>query len=473
MGHPFFALDLFFGLDFFSCWTIFRAGPLIRAGMRGNNAGASRHEHGERGERIAGERQLRVAVVGAGAFGRNHLRVLHELEAAGEGVALVGAVDPDAARAEEATKQCGIPVFATIEELLKADLKLDAAIVAVPTVKHHEVAAALLDAGLDLLVEKPLAANLAEADDLIARAERGRRILQPGHLERFNPAVLAVETNLKRPMFFEAHRLSVFTPRALDVDVVLDLMIHDLDIVLTFAKSEVREVRAVGLPILSPKVDIANVRVEFESGCVANFTASRVSTERVRKLRFFEPRQYVSIDYARRDVLVIRVDGGVGGTNEGRIPPLPREQNRGKDGATDSQLPLAEAAAEFLAKGKLDSAVIQKLLASGQVPATLAMKIAVAKNDPEKLREIAKELVGPQDSGQTGAGPGLSFVKPEVREGEPLKLEILSFLEAVRARREPKVTARQGRAALELALTIQAQMAAHAERAGLADFFKN
>jgi predicted dehydrogenase len=424
---------------------------------------------------------LRVAVVGAGAFGRNHLRVLRELETAGEGAALVAAVDPDAGRAEEAKKQYGVPVFGTIEELLKADLKLDAAIVAVPTVKHHEVAAALLDAGLDLLVEKPLATNLAEADDLIARAERGGRILQPGHLERFNPAVLAVEANLKRPMFFEAHRLSVFTPRALDVDVVLDLMIHDLDIVLTFAKSEVREVRAVGLPILSPKVDIANVRVEFESGCVANFTASRVSTERVRKLRFFEPRQYVSIDYARRDVLVIRVDsgysGGGGVGEQQRLPRLPQEQKRGKDGATGSSAQLAQAAAEFLTTGKLDSAVIQKLLASGQVPATLAMKIAAAKNDPEKLKEIAKGLGGPQAEPLDGAkdriGPGLSFVKPEVKEGEPLKLEILSFLEAVRSRLEPKVTARQGRAALDLALAIQATMAAHAERAGLGDFFKN
>jgi predicted dehydrogenase len=393
---------------------------------------------------------LRVAVAGVGAFGRNHLRVLRELETAGEGVALVAAVDPDAARAEEAAKQYGISVFATIKELLSADLKLDAAIVAVPTVKHHEVAAALLEAGLDLLVEKPLAASLAEADDLIARAERGERILQPGHLERFNPAVLAVEANLKRPMFFEAHRLSVFTPRALDVDVVLDLMIHDLDIVLTFAKSAVREVRAVGLPILSPKVDIANVRVEFESGCVANFTASRVSTERVRKLRFFEPRQYVSIDYARRDVLVIRIE----------------------DEGSGSSSQLAQAAAEFLAMGKLDSAVIQKLIASGQVPLTLAMKIATAKNDPEKLKEIAKGLAGEQEGARAGLGPGLSFVKPEVKEGEPLKLEILSFLDAVRTRHEPKVTARQGRAALELALTIQATMAAHAERAGLGNFFK-
>ena len=420
-----------------------------------------------------------MAVAGAGAFGRNHLRVVRELEAAGVdaagwSVALVAAVDPDAARAEEARRQYGIKVYATVDELLKADLKLDAAIVAVPTVKHHEVAAALLDAGLDLLVEKPLAANLREADDLIALAERRGKILQPGHLERFNPAVLAVEPNLKRPMFFEAHRLSVFTPRALDVDVVLDLMIHDLDIVLTFAKSAVREVRAVGLPILSPKVDIANVRVEFESGCVANFTASRVSTERVRKLRFFEPRQYVSIDYARRDVLVIRID------------PLAGGQIFGRDSSDDS---VATAAAEFLATGKLDSAVIQKLMASGQIPVALAMKIAAAKNDHEKLKEIAKGLAGPQarplaepqagpqdgpqDGPQAGPTPGLSFVKPEVKEGEPLKLEILSFLDAVRTRREPKVTARQGRAALELALTIQATMAAHAERAGLGDFFKS
>jgi len=202
--------------------------------------------------------------------------------------------------------------------------------------------------------------------------------------------------------------------------------------------------------------------VEFESGCVANFTASRVSTERVRKLRFFEPRQYVSIDYARRDVLVIRIEDSVAsGVNE---------QHRLPSG---SSAQLAQAASEFLATGKLDSAVIQKLLASGQIPATLAMKIAAARNNPEKLKEIAKGLAGAKDGDHDGPAPGLSFVKPEVKEGEPLKLEILSFLEAVRTRREPKVTARQGRAALELALTIQATMAAHAERAGLGDFFKN
>ena len=403
---------------------------------------------------------MRVAVAGAGAFGRNHLRVLRELE--GAGAALVAAVDPDAARADEAAKQYGIPVFASVDALLKADLKLDAACVAVPTVKHHEVARELLEAGLDLLIEKPLAASLAEVDDLIQIQEKKGRIVQPGHLERFNPAVLAVEPSLTRPMFFEAHRLSVFTPRALDVDVILDLMIHDLDIVLTFAKSPVREVRAVGLPILSPKVDIANARVEFESGCVANFTASRVSTERVRKLRFFEPRQYVSIDYARRDVLVIRIE------DQQAESPNPQ---------------LARAAAEFLTTGKLDASVIQTLLASGKIPAGLMMKVLAAKNNPEKLKEIAKGLAGAHAESpaemQNGPAPGLSptpglsFVKPEVTPGEPLKLEILSFLDSVRTRREPQVTARQGRAALELALTIQAQMAAHAERAGLGDFFKS
>ncbi len=164
-----------------------------------------------------------------------------------------------------------------------------------------------MEAGVDVLIEKPLAATLAEADELLQLASEHKRVAQVGHLERFNPAVRATLPLITRPMFFEVHRLSVFSPRALDVDVVLDLMIHDLDVVLTFVKSEVKEIRAVGLPVLSGKVDIANVRIEFESGCVANFTASRVSTERVRKLRFFQPGQYISVDYERQDVLVFSV----------------------------------------------------------------------------------------------------------------------------------------------------------------------
>ena len=349
-------------------------------------------------------------MAGAGAFGQNHLRVVRELEQAGSGVRLVAAVEPEAARAAAVRSHYGIPVFASVEEMLAGDSGVQAACVAVPTVHHRAVAAALLDAGIDVLVEKPLAATLEEADDLVNRAERAGRILQPGHLERFNPAVLAIESRLTRPMFFEAHRLSVFTPRSLDVDVVLDLMIHDLDIVLTFADSPLREVRAVGLPVVSPKVDIANVRLEFESGCVANFTASRVSTEKVRKLRFFEPRQYVSIDYARRDLLVIRMDAGA------------------------ENLPPAVAAA--LSSGKVSPALLAELTAGGGA----------------------------------GPAPGLSFVKPEVAPGEPLRLEIESFLESVRTRRTPHVTARQGRAALALALEIQAAMVAHAARAGLKHF---
>jgi predicted dehydrogenase len=194
-------------------------------------------------------------------------------------------------------------VISDIKQLLSRD-KIQAASVAVPTDHHLAVARPLMQAGIDVLIEKPLASSLAQADQLIAVAKEYDRIAQVGHLERFNPAVRATLPLITQPMFFEVHRLSVFTPRSLDVDVVLDLMIHDLDVVLSFVKSTIKEIRAVGLPILSGKVDIANVRMEFDSGCIANFTASRVSTERVRKVRFFQPSQYVSIDYARQDVLV-------------------------------------------------------------------------------------------------------------------------------------------------------------------------
>jgi predicted dehydrogenase len=307
----------------------------------------------------------------------------------------------------------------------------------------------LLEAGLDVLVEKPLAASLAEADDLVSVAARRQRILQPGHLERFNPAVLAVEPKLRRPMFFEAHRLSVFTPRSLDVDVVLDLMIHDLDIVLTFANSPVREVRAVGLPILSPKVDIANVRVELESGCVANFTASRVSTERVRKLRFFEPRQYVSIDYARRDLLVIGIDENAPGSSPADLlAALPPQVTA----------VLPQGVANAIASGKIDLAKLD--------PALIAQFAAMAKIDPAVIASILARFKKGED-----LKAALSFSKPTVAPGEPLRLELESFLDSVRTRRPPRVTAEQGRNALALALEIQVTMAAHAERAGLSDFF--
>jgi len=253
-------------------------------------------------------------VVGVGVFGRNHARVYKELEKQGEPVHLLGVVDPDVNRADTVAREFGCKGFGSVQQMLTTHSELQAASVAVPTVHHLAVARDLMNSGVDVLIEKPLAATLAEADELVALAAKHKRIAQTGHLERFNPAVRATLPILTQPMFFEVHRLSVFTPRSLDVDVVLDLMIHDLDIVLAFAKSPVREVRAVGLPILSGKVDIANVRLELESGCIANFTASRVSTERVRKLRFFQPHQYISLDYGRQEVLVFTVgqDGAPG-----------------------------------------------------------------------------------------------------------------------------------------------------------------
>jgi predicted dehydrogenase len=254
-----------------------------------------------------------------GAFGRNHARVYHQLQQAGS-VRLVGVVDPDTARADAIAREFGCKAFGSVEQMLTTHSEVQAASVAVPTVLHLEVARSLMESGVDVLIEKPLATTLGEADEMLRVASAYKRIAQVGHLERFNPAVRATLPLIHSPMFFEVHRLSVFSPRALDVDVVLDLMIHDLDVVLTLVRSGVKEIRAVGLPILSGKVDIANVRIEFESGCVANFTASRVSTERVRKLRFFQAGQYISIDYERQDVLVFSV-GRADGNSEPSVNP--------------------------------------------------------------------------------------------------------------------------------------------------------
>jgi predicted dehydrogenase len=245
--------------------------------------------------------KVRVAVVGAGEFGRNHLRVYKEIETA----ELVGVVDCDRARAQSVAAEFGTSVIGSLEELRG---QADAVSVAVPTISHTEVGCRLMDMGLDVLVEKPIAASLDEADELLDAARRNRRILQVGHVERFNPAVVAVEPVLNRPLFFEVHRLGVFTPRSLDVDVIYDLMIHDLDILLALVDEPVTEVKAVGIPVLTDKVDIAHARLEFAGGAVANVTASRVSTERVRKMRFFQQHEYISLDYARRDALRVRVN---------------------------------------------------------------------------------------------------------------------------------------------------------------------
>jgi predicted dehydrogenase len=270
---------------------------------------------------LQADNPISVAVVGVGVFGRNHARVYKELEQQGEPVRLVGVVDPNLDRADAVAREFGCRAFGSVAQMVTTHSEVRAASVAAPTSHHLEVARALMEAGVDVLIEKPLAGSLQEADELVQLASTHQRIAQVGHLERFNPAVRATIPLLTRPMFFEVHRLSVFTPRSLDVDVVLDLMIHDLDIVLSFANSPVKEVRAVGLPILSGKVDIANVRLEFESGCVANFTASRVSTERVRKVRFFQPKQYISVDYGRQEVLVFTVGADGAATGAPTVNP--------------------------------------------------------------------------------------------------------------------------------------------------------
>jgi predicted dehydrogenase len=245
-------------------------------------------------------RMIRVAVVGAGSFGRNHVRVLSQMPE----VKLAGIVDTDFERAEKLAEEHGSQAFPAIDDVAGS---LDAVVLATPTVTHEAIAESLLKAGLDVLVEKPIAATAAAGKRLAELAEQRGRILQVGHLERFNPAVMALEKNVTVPLFFEVHRLSVFTPRSLDVDVILDLMIHDLDIVLSFTGELPNELRAAGISVLSDKPDIANVRLAFPSGCIANLTASRVSTERVRKLRLFQPGEYLSLDYQRQEVIRLAV----------------------------------------------------------------------------------------------------------------------------------------------------------------------
>ncbi len=240
-------------------------------------------------------------MVGAGAFGRNHLRVIHQSEHAD----LAGILDADERRAAETAATHGCRVFHSLEELAA---NADAAVVATSTSSHADVGCRLIELGLDVLVEKPIAHTPAAARTLVEAASRHGKILQVGHLERFNPAVIALEAVVGHPLFFEVHRLSEFSPRSLDVDVVLDLMIHDIDIVLSLTRMAPEEIRAAGISILSAKVDIANVRLQFPGGCIANLTASRVSTERVRKLRLFQPHEYISLDYSRQDAVRFRVN---------------------------------------------------------------------------------------------------------------------------------------------------------------------
>lgn len=243
----------------------------------------------------------RVAVIGCGSFGRNHLRVVSSTP----GATLTLAIDSDLDRAQKAAAEFG--AARPSADWRDAIGHADAAIIAAPTTAHAEIGTALLAAGLDILVEKPIADSSEGAQRLVEAGRLNARILQVGHLERFNPAVVALRRVAKLPLFFEIHRMNQFAPRSLDVDVVLDLMIHDIDLVLALTGQMPEEVRAAGIRILSEKVDIANVRLAFPNGCVANLTASRVSTERVRKMRMFQPHQYISVDYGRQDGVAFTV----------------------------------------------------------------------------------------------------------------------------------------------------------------------
>jgi predicted dehydrogenase len=259
---------------------------------------------------------LRVAVIGVGHLGRHHARLL----AAIPGVELSAVVDTNRARAEEIAAASGTRAHTDYREVLG---RVDAVTLAVPTELHGEVALPFLEAGVAVLVEKPMARSVAEADELIAAAARTGALLAVGHTERFNPAVLAARTRLADPRFIEVHRLGTFPERSLDIDVVFDLMIHDLDIVLSFVDSEVESIEAVGVPVLTGRVDIANVRIRFVNGCIANLTASRISRDRVRKIRFFQPEAYLSIDYAAQKLEVWRLvtgDGPAPSIQGGEVP---------------------------------------------------------------------------------------------------------------------------------------------------------
>ena len=274
---------------------------------------------------------VRVGVVGVGALGQHHARVYANLP----GATLAGIHDVDPTRAAVVAARHGVPAFSDLRELTAA---VDAISVAVPTVDHHRVARALLEAGKDVLVEKPMTARLEDAEDLIDLASAKGAILQVGHIERFNPAVEALRKAALQPRFIEVHRLSPFSARSLDVDVVLDLMIHDLDIVLCLDGSGAVQVDAVGVPVLTPKVDIANVRLRFSSGLIANLTASRVSAERVRKFRVFSPKTYISVDFAARSAQVYRLVQGESG------PEIAAERTAAPD-----EEPLQRQLASFVA----------------------------------------------------------------------------------------------------------------------------
>ena len=256
--------------------------------------------------------KLKTAVIGVGHLGRAHARVMASLETA----ELVAVCDTNEAQGRAIAEEYNTRFVRDYRELLG---EIEAASVATPTVNHHEITCTLLNAGVHVLVEKPIARTVAEADEMIALADAKGLVLQVGHIERFNPAFTALQQQLTRPVFFEAHRMGIFTPRSLDIDVVMDLMVHELDIIASLVNSEVIRMEAVGIPILTPKIDLANARLEFANGCTANITASRVAGERLRKLRVFQPHEYYSLDYADQQVAMCRL---VPPREPGKLPEI-------------------------------------------------------------------------------------------------------------------------------------------------------
>jgi len=249
---------------------------------------------------------VRVGVIGVGYLGKFHA----EKYSAMDNVRLVGVVDIDRGLAENVAARFDTRAFTAYRDLFG---RVDAVSIVVPTEDHFSVAAECLNHDLDVLIEKPMTATLTQADELIKRAESRGRVMQIGHLERFNPAVIALKDIVHHPMFIEAHRLSIFKDRSTDVNVVLDLMIHDIDIIMNVVNSEIKSIHAAGAPVICEHADIANVRLEFESGCVANVTASRISTKNERKIRIFQKDAYVSVDFSTREITIIRRDESAAG----------------------------------------------------------------------------------------------------------------------------------------------------------------
>lgn len=274
-------------------------------------------------------KKIRVGVVGVGYLGKYHAQKYARMA----DVTLVGVVDTDKALAEQVAGDTRSQGFSDYRDLLG---KIDAASVVVPTSSHFPISKELLAHGIDLMIEKPITTSLAEADELIHLAQSRKRLIQVGHLERFNPAVVSLEGIVREPMFIESHRLGIYKERATDVSVVLDLMIHDIDIILNMAGSEVTHIHAAGIPVVSEHVDIANARLEFKSGCVANVTASRISMKNERKTRIFQRDAYIAVDFANHEATIVRKDTQ---GNSGMIPGFDIEKRvLGKGDALDDEL---------------------------------------------------------------------------------------------------------------------------------------